>query len=361
MDERTRKRVRWAATAAVVLSVLLLAGCCCPRPIALGPAHRFPSREALELPVPPGLNPSDTVSEASMRNILFHLDDDIHLHIHQLRGRMHDLRGSGIILLDDKNTLLLEIRSGVMGMSSGDLSLLMNRYVFGYPGSPLRNLRVRMAGTQMVQTGVMHNIVDIPFEMTANLSVTPQGMIRISPTAMKICGVDGFGMLRMLHVQMEDLLDLSGAKGVRMQGNDMYLDPLVILPPPRIAGRLTGLRVEGDELVQIFGDGDHLEPSPPPSAAENYLYFRGGTLRFGKLLMAGADLQAVDADPGDPFDFYLDHYQAQLVAGYHLTTPVDGMLAFFPDFADLGTPEAARHPRAITRSAPQRDASAAHR
>jgi hypothetical protein len=247
----------------------------------------------------------------------------------------------------------------VMGMTSADLSLLMNRYVFGYPGSPLKDLRVRMAGTQMVQTGVMHNIVDIPFEMTARLSVTPQGMIRITPTAMKICGVDGFGMLRMLHVQMEDLLDLSGAKGVRMEGNDMILDPLVILPPPRIAGRLTGLRIEGDELVQVFGAGDTREPGPPPEPAQNYLQFRGGTLRFGKLYMVMADMEAVDLDTSDPFDFYLDYYTSQLVAGYHVTTPAGGMVAYFPDFSDLGTAAAARHPPTTPRRTPARDSSAA--
>src|SRR5207237_5111665 len=101
----------------------------------------------------------------------------------------------GVVLLDDKQTLLLDIREGTIALSSADLSLLLNRYVFGYHGSPLRDLTVRTEGDQIVQTGVMHKVIDIPFEMTARLSVTPDGEIRIHPTEMKICGLDGQGLM----------------------------------------------------------------------------------------------------------------------------------------------------------------------
>jgi hypothetical protein len=53
--------------------------------------------------------------------------------------------------------------------------------------------------------------------------------------------------------------------------------------------------------------------------------------------MVGADMEAIDSDASDPFDFYLDYYTSQLVAGYHVTTERGGMVAYFPDFSDLGT------------------------
>jgi hypothetical protein len=38
------------------------------------------------------------------------------------------------------------------------------------------------------------------------------------------------------------------------------------------------------------------------------MFYRGGTLKFGKLTMVDADLMIVDADQKDPFDFFLDAY-----------------------------------------------------
>jgi hypothetical protein len=334
---------KWAAPGAVLLIPALLVGCCCPGRVDLGPARRGPAPSALVVPVPGDLPlVSDSVTEAQMRNVNLHLDDEVLLQVHELRGRVRDLRGERLVVLDDKNTLLLEIAYGEIGLSARDLTLVLNRYVFGYPGSPLRNLVVRTAGDHIVQTGIMHKIVDIPFEMTATLSVTDRGMIRIHATRMEICGIDGQGLLRAVGASLEDLLDLSGAKGVEVDGNDLVLDPLASLPPPRIAGRLTAIRVRGDEVLQVFGSADDAGARPLRTtvAARNYVYFSGGTLRFGKLYMPLADMEAIDGDESDPFDFYLDYYHSQLTAGYHVTSANYGMVAYVPDFNDLGTPAA---------------------
>ena len=330
---------RWLALGAVLLVSVFIVGCCCNQRVNLGPAHRFPPAAALVLPDPAQVHsPSDTVTETAMRNVLLHLDDDIRMGVRELRGRMRDLSGHHVVVLDDKNTLMLEMTSGITYMSDRDLTLLLNRYVFGYPGSPLKNVSVEASGGQLIQRGIMHKIVDIPFEMTATLSATPDGKIRIHPTRMDICGIDGKGLMAAVGTDLQHLLDLSGAKGVTVQGNDMLLDPLVILPPPRIEGRLTAVRVEGHNVVQVFGNPADAEPLAPPVSARNYAYFRGGTIRFGKLYMVEASLEAIDADEHDLFDFYLDYYHSQLVAGYHVTRPDYSLVAYMPDFDDLGTP-----------------------
>lgn len=51
--------------------------------------------------------------------------------------------------------------------------------------------------------------------------------------------------------------------------------------------------------------------------------------------MSDADLELMDAQPGDPFDFSLDHYKQQLVAGYSKTTNRDGLCVHIPDFDKL--------------------------
>jgi len=60
--------------------------------------------------------------------------------------------------------------------------------------------------------------------------------------------------------------------------------------------------------------------------------YRGAQLRFGKLTMSDADLVLIDMDPQDPFDFFLEHYKEQLVAGYTKTTPDFGLRVFMRDF-----------------------------
>ncbi len=325
------------------------AGYSCYSAPSVAPGQRGPLPGTLALSVPSQVVPaSDTITEASMQNVLFHLDDDIQLRIRSLRGQLGDLTGDRLAVLDDKNSIVLTIAYGEVGLSPRDLTLLLNRYVFAYKGSPLKHLVVRTEGDHIVQTGVMHKIVDIPFEMAAQLSVTPEGLIRIHSTSMKICGIDGKGLLRAVDKTLADLLDLRGARGVTVQENDLLMDPLKILPPPAIRGRLTSIRVENGEILQVFGTPRAVADLPPPIPVPNYIYFRGGSIRFGKLFMVGADMLTIDGDTTDPFDFYLDYYHTQLVAGYHTTSSNYGLVTYMPDFDDLGTPKGRLVPAPIT-------------
>ena len=99
-------------------------------------------------------------------------------------------------------------------------------------------------------------------------------------------------------------------------------------------GTITNARIEGDAIVQTFGDGSvrHLSP---PATARNFIYWKGGSLSFGKLTMTGTDLELVDMDPKDPFDFSIERWNAQLVAGYSKTTGARGLKAHMPDYNDL--------------------------
>ncbi len=62
------------------------------------------------------------------------------------------------------------------------------------------------------------------------------------------------------------------------------------------------------------------------------MFYHGGVLRFGKLTMHETDLMIVDEEPKDPFDFFLDQYNAQLVAGYSKNTPDHGLIVHMPDY-----------------------------
>ena len=98
------------------------------------------------------------------------------------------------------------------------------------------------------------------------------------------------------------------------------------------------MEVANGELRQVFSTTDgRAVPvlTPPDRKARNYFYFSGSIIRFGKLTMTEADLQLIDIDERDPFDFYPAKYNEQLVAGYSKNTPAKGLKTYMPDFADL--------------------------
>jgi len=283
---------------------------------------------------------SDSTTQAEFHHVDFEVAPGIVLGIRYLRGEMVSTVAAAPVVFDDKNSFLIRIDTADVGLGTEVLNHLMNEYVFAYRGAPLRNLTFSVVGSQLRQRGILHKGVDIPFELTATLSVTPDGLIRVHPTSLKICSLDGTGLMRALRIELSDLIDLSKAKGAAVRGNDLVLDPNRLLPPPMIRGRLVGVRAANGQLIQSFGRDTAARSSatpvaltPPDHGAPNYMYFRGGTLRFGKLAMLGADMQIIDLDPSTPFAFNLDRYQQQLVAGYSKTGFDLSLRVFMPDYS----------------------------
>ena len=61
--------------------------------------------------------------------------------------------------------------------------------------------------------------------------------------------------------------------------------------------------------------------------------------------MTDADLKLIDANAHDPFDFSVDHYKDQLVAGYSKTTPASGLEVFMPDYYEVRKAAGAKTPQ----------------
>jgi len=312
---------------------------------ATGGVARSASGETMPPPPPQQLTaPSAVVAqsgaptETQFQNVDFQVASGIVLRIRELRGQMASKQHGQPVIFDDKRSFILQIDTADVALSMASLGHLMNDHVFAYHGAPLRALRFSTRNGQLAMSGVLHKVVDIPFQITATPTITDSGMIRIHPTAIRIFDVDGAGLMRALDITLSKLLDLRRAQGVTVIGNDLILDPLRILPPPSIQGRVVALRVAGNELVQVFGGAAgrrRVAPlTPPDSAAPNYMFFFGGTLRFGKLFMVQADMQIVDEDARDPFDFSIDEYNRQLVAGYSKNQPDMGLVVFMPDLAE---------------------------
>jgi hypothetical protein len=328
--ECMRQRVRSLS----VLSLLGLALAACGDRAAAPAAAPFPNASAAEARHP--LRSGGKV-RAEMKEVHLIADPSVTLEIRSLHGELVPTHKGEPPWFDDPSTFQVKIDRGEIAITPAGMSAIMNNYVFNYPGAPVGDIKIEIDGGRLKQTATLKRKIPVKTTIEGDLSVTPEGDIRLHPAKIKAEGLPVKGLLDLFDVELDEMIKTRESKGVRIVDNDFILDPEKLLPSPRMLGRVTAVRLERDRIVQIFGGGAKtasLKPSFPEEP--HYIFFRGGELSFGKLTMHGADLQIIDKDPKDPFLFYLKHFDQQLVAGYSRTLSDKGLAAFVPDFDEIG-------------------------
>jgi hypothetical protein len=200
--------------------------------------------------------------------------------------------------------------------------------------SNVDKLQVSIKDGTLRQQGVIDSAINVPFKATSVVSATPDGRIRVSTKSVRGFGLPLRPVMSLFRIKMDNLVKTAPGSGVETDGNDLIVDPGVVIPAPSVRGRLTAVRIEGNQMVQTFGAGKG-QLATRPSLSPNHIYWRGSDLSFGKLTMKETDLELVDLDPKDAFDFSVDNWNAQLVAGYSKTLPNRGLRAYMPDYNDL--------------------------
>jgi hypothetical protein len=280
---------------------------------------------------------------ARMQNVNFHLGKGVELHVASLSGRLVSSAPAKPPTFDDVTSYVLEIDSARVAMTPESLTNLMNNVVFADSNAPIKNLTIQIEGSELKQSGVLRKGVDVPFTMRARLDVTSDGRIRMHPISMKAAKVIPKRILDFFGLELENLVRVSANSPVQVNGDDLLLDPERLLPPPRIRGRLTKAWIANGLVFEQFGPEKAAPAIAPPDARfPNYMYYRGGTLRFGKLTMSDTDLMLVDEDPRDSFDFSPAQYNDQLTAGYSKNTRSHGLITHMPDLNDISRTRLAR-------------------
>lgn len=334
--------MKWSARClAPALAVALLVGACC-----CGKKYRTVVEVIDEAqppaPLVPPVPPDDTPTRLVMNHVHLRQGDTFFLDVRHLLGEMVPTSKGGVVVFGDPKSYEVRVQEAEVAMSTASLSGLLNNYVFAYEGAPLKKLLVQTTRDgRLRQHGVLHKGIDIPFTITAKVEPTADGRLRLHPTKIDVCRVNGKPLLDLLHIRMDRFLDLSQARGITVEGNDLILDPAKAMPPPRMLGRVTAVRIEGDQLVQVVGPAPGVRrvsapPPPPDPKVPNYMHLYGGTVRFGRLFMVRTNLQIADAHPQDAFEFYLAYYGNQLAAGYSRSHLDDSLTTYMPDFSSVG-------------------------
>ena len=268
-----------------------------------------------------------------MKNVVFHIGDGVEVRVIDLAGHLQSTT-NGAPVFDTISSYVLAVDAARVAMTPESLTNLMNHHVFAGEHAPIKNVTIGIEGGELTQSGTLKKGVPVPFSIKATVAATPDGRIRLHPTSIKAAGFVSKRVLDFFGLDLEDLVKTKHLTGVAVDGDDLLLDPARLLPPPQIRGRLTRAWIEHGLVMQQFG-GATPRTAIAASRRSNYMYYRRGTLRFGKLTMRDTDLLLVDADPKDAFDFSPKNYNDQLIAGYSKNTPARGLIVYMPDLADL--------------------------
>jgi hypothetical protein len=305
-------------SALVVLCVLFLAAA------DLHSIGAYPSQHD-SFPSPP--------VRVAMKNVAYHFSDAIAVHIISLQGEVTSTRPGEIVVFDDKESFKLAMSYAEIAMTADSLAHVLNENVFSAADAPIKEVTILSVGNALVIKGKLRQKGNLPFETTGTVSATGDGRVRFHAEKVKAAYLPVKGLMDLLGLDIERLINTKKVRGVAVEKDDLILDTQEILPPPQIEGKVTAVRIQGNEIVQTFGSlpatnfAGHL--------SGNYMAYRDSELRFGKLTMHDTDMVLIDMNPQDPFDFFLDHYKDQLVAGYSKTTPSSGLRVYMRDFNKL--------------------------
>jgi hypothetical protein len=279
-----------------------------------------------------------------MRHVDVRIADSATIRVRWLRGEMLRTAADRPVVLGDPKSFRVRVTSGTVSLTGADLGAIVNGVIFAYKGAPLRAVRIRTDGTDLVQTGIVHKLVDLHFESRSTLTLLPDGHILVRTTNVHVLGLSAEKMLHTLGMHLSNVVDVSRARGVMIDGDDVIIDPLQLLPPPAIEGRLRAIRIDGPALVAEFtpSKDDTLFARSADSAAHapGFVDFHGGTLEIANLEMHDTDLRIIDRDSLGSFDLSLPHYVDQLTHGVITMRSNLGVVARVPDFASLRMPAA---------------------
>jgi hypothetical protein len=263
------------------------------------------------------------------------LFEDASIHVTRLAGTASSA-GEGPVVLDDKNAYMIEVEGAETWIGWSDLSVILNEYTFAFDGAPVGDLEIAREEDedqwdQVELKGDLKSALGVRFEIEGRPEITPDGRIRIRTTSVQALDIPVEGLMHALGLDPADLMGNLEERGIAFDGDDLILDASRAFPPPRMSGRVAAVRVEEGGMAITLGD----RGAAPRAGRANHLWFRGGTIRIGRMTQTDADLRILDHDPRDPFDFYPDQMNRQLAAGYAKMGVDGGLTMFVPDYEDM--------------------------
>ena len=315
-----------------------LAACSSPTTPAMAAGNLADSarRAAPDSVVDPNVAPVLT-----MRNVQFRFTKDLVVGIDRIHAQMRPAPPATVVSFDDPASFDLDVSGASVHLTKPQVEVLLNTRIFAYPNANVRNLRVEADGQNLVIHGTLSKGATIPFTMAGTPSIREGRWLAIETKEVKIGAVGVTGLLSALHISLSAMINVPASGNLRVEKNTILIDVFSNLPPPHLHGAIASLDCCANGIGLVIGSPNAVSDSalralvPSAMASSNFVAIRRGQLKFGKLTMVDSDLDLVDADSRDPFDFYLGRYQCQLAAGDAHATLQYGWRVRMPDFDKL--------------------------
>ncbi|MES2222311.1 MAG: hypothetical protein V4587_15260 [Acidobacteriota bacterium] len=286
----------------------------------------------------------DHVIHIHMQSVLFRVMKDVVMQIDSLDGVFAPTKKGQMVSLDDKDSFGLRVQQATTSISSTDLASLANGFILPRAKTPMKNLSLTFNPDQSIQVkGNFHKLVDVPFTGTATLQVTPDGNMRMHLSNLTVAGVIHQDVLNSLGIQVSSVAKPKRKQSFKTVGNDIIFPIDQMFPPPHVSGQLHDIQISGNRLSMIFGTSatshasGNFAAKKPSIASGSHIYFYGGTMKFALLTMSPVNLELVPLKPDlhPLFEFSVDQYYQQLVAGYSKSLPNKGLLVYMADDREL--------------------------
>ena len=276
--------------------------------------------------ISPGAGSDSGLTDVYAHNLMLRKGPGFRVYVRWIRGRIIRVNSNVNPSFDEPDSFVLDIERGVIHTNVGDLTNFLNDVL---SKSSLRNIALSGDGDQVKLRGTMHDVVPLPIEMTATISVAPGNRVQLHVTKISVLKVPLKGLLGDFRLTVSSVFHPESVPGMEVSGNDVFLDSEELLPPPHIRGKLTSVRIVNPDVEETYGNAQ--DDVTRVAQWRNFLRLSGGTIDFGKLTMHHVDVIMVDLSNDAWFDLDLAHYQEQLVNGYTRMTPQAGLQIFMPD------------------------------
>ncbi len=252
------------------------------------------------------------------KNVRFCWQKDICAHTDSLTASLTPLREEEPVIFDDPTSFLVNIHQSQLLIPPETLQGMLNKSIFNYPDSSLKDLVVKIAPVGSSADGQNHvsfqgnlkYLLWIPFEMDSILRVDAESnSLVIDVQDLQLFGfVPAKWLIDIKPFHLDRIIKPSPNTHLSVKDNLMMIKPFGLFPPPHIDGQIKDLVVT-EAMIRLDFEGETpMFQDIPATGAPNYIYLNGGSAQFGPMFMSPARIQVIDKNPDNLFTFSMPDY-----------------------------------------------------
>ena len=177
-----------------------------------------------------------------LQNVRFKWSNQVYVDASDMALRAEPIQGSAV-KFDDPSSFVLTLQQSSVMVRPEVLQGMMNESIFNYPGSKLRDLKVKLVQEDndypIEITGKMRMGIWITFQMLSHLSVDQKtNTLVMGADRVKVLGfLPATQMIQMPPFHLEKLITMPPNQSMIVTGNRIMVKPFGLFPPPGSTAR----------------------------------------------------------------------------------------------------------------------------